>query len=441
MKTYINPPKTPVTEGSMGVAAATIPNVCKMPGPPAPFVPAPLPNIGKSNDSPKDYSKKVKIEGKAVAIKGATFGSMGDMASKATGGGLVSANTHGPTKFVGPGSLDVKIEGKNVQLLGDPMLNNCGGSGSPPNSATLVGLLQAAGLAAIVGDEPCPLCRKQHGVEGKLEEDEDTKGACSDLQSAIDRAIAKARAANAPRLAEVKAEIVATEAAKAAVPRKQRAPFTERIDALKAEERSLAVELTGMMGVAKCKDHGYIFAGMSSHQYSDMQEEMPGAWHSPKAYGTLANKPNIKDFKSDVIAFAGHGKGSLGSWPVEWKKLEETSEKSYADQTDEVFYPPGSCAAQQMVLLCMDHGDRPMGLTERYYTTNPNPKALTKLWIRKPGKHGPKRARLATPQELGPGKPIPPCGTCQVILTMLMCGVDEMRCDHKAANPGVCHKC
>jgi hypothetical protein len=46
----------------MGVAAATVPNVCKMPGPPAPFVPVPLPNIGKSGDSPKDYSKKVTIE-------------------------------------------------------------------------------------------------------------------------------------------------------------------------------------------------------------------------------------------------------------------------------------------------------------------------------------------------------------------------------------------
>ncbi|HYO53837.1 hypothetical protein [Archangium sp.] len=27
--------------------------------------------------------------------------------------------------------MDVKVEGKNVQLLGDPMLNNCGPSGSP----------------------------------------------------------------------------------------------------------------------------------------------------------------------------------------------------------------------------------------------------------------------------------------------------------------------
>ncbi|MEM9460055.1 MAG: PAAR-like domain-containing protein [Myxococcota bacterium] len=131
-----------MTKGSNGIAAATVPNVCKMPGPPAPFVPAPLPNIGKSGDKPKGYTKKVKVEGKTVAIKGATFGSMGDAASKGTGGGLVSANTHGPTKFVAPGSLDVKFEGKNVQYLGDQMLNNCGPSGSPPNSATIMGVVQ-----------------------------------------------------------------------------------------------------------------------------------------------------------------------------------------------------------------------------------------------------------------------------------------------------------
>lgn len=140
----IHPPKTPVTKGSMGIAAATIPNVCKMPGPPAPFVPAPLPNIAKSGMSPKGYSKKVKIEGQAVAIRGASFESMGDMASKGTGGGLVSANTHGPAKFITPGSLTVKIEGKSVHLLGEPMLNNCGASGSPPNTgATMTGVGQA----------------------------------------------------------------------------------------------------------------------------------------------------------------------------------------------------------------------------------------------------------------------------------------------------------
>src|SRR5689334_20057763 len=101
----INPPKTPVTKGSSGMATATLPNVCKMPGPPAPFVPTPLPNIGKSGSSPQDYSTTVKIEGNEVAIAGASFGSMGDVASKGTGGGIVSMNVEGPTKFIGPGAL------------------------------------------------------------------------------------------------------------------------------------------------------------------------------------------------------------------------------------------------------------------------------------------------------------------------------------------------
>ena len=140
----IHPPKTPVTKGSMGMAKNTIPNVCKMPGPPAPFVPSPLPNIAKSGMSPQGYSTTVQIEGNAVAIRGATFESMGDVASKATGGGLISCNTHGPAKFITPGSMTVKIEGKNVHLLSDPVLNNCGPSGSPPNTgATMQGVSQA----------------------------------------------------------------------------------------------------------------------------------------------------------------------------------------------------------------------------------------------------------------------------------------------------------
>ena len=140
----VNPPKTPVTKGSSGVAAATLPNVCKMPGPPAPFVPTPLPNIGSSGKGIKDYSTSVTFDGEPVAIRGASFTSSGDIASQGTGGGIVSNNVEGPTKFLAPGSLDVKVEGKNVQLLTDQMLNNCGPSGSPANSATMGGLLQAA---------------------------------------------------------------------------------------------------------------------------------------------------------------------------------------------------------------------------------------------------------------------------------------------------------
>ncbi len=145
----VNAPKTPVTKGSNGMAIATLPNICKMPGPPAPFVPTPLPNIGTSDNSPQGYSTSVTIDGDPVAIKGATFASKGDIASQGTGGGLVSSNVQGPTSFVGPGSMDVKIEGKNVQLLSDPMLNNGGPSGSPANAATMAGLVQAPGATAL----------------------------------------------------------------------------------------------------------------------------------------------------------------------------------------------------------------------------------------------------------------------------------------------------
>lgn len=140
MSVSVNPPKTPVTEGSQDTAAATLPNVCKMPGPPAPFVPTPLPNMGKSGDNLKKATSKVLFEGKKVAIEGSFYKSMGDMASKGTGGGLVSAATHGKTKFVAPGSMNVKAEGKNIQLLGDAMTNN---GGSPANSATAPGNVQA----------------------------------------------------------------------------------------------------------------------------------------------------------------------------------------------------------------------------------------------------------------------------------------------------------
>jgi uncharacterized Zn-binding protein involved in type VI secretion len=155
MSVSVNPPKTPVTEGSQDVAAATLPNVCKMPGPPAPFVPTPLPNIGKSGDNLKKCTSKVLFEGKKVAIEGSFYKSMGDMASKGTGGGLVSAATHGKTKFVAPGSMNVKAEGKNIQLLGDAMTNN---GGSPANAATAPGNVQVTdAFKALLNDDALAL--------------------------------------------------------------------------------------------------------------------------------------------------------------------------------------------------------------------------------------------------------------------------------------------
>jgi hypothetical protein len=140
----VNPPKTPVTGGSGGKSLATTPNVCKMPGPPAPFVPTPLPNLGTSGDRLTDGTVTVEFEGQTVAIKGSYFMSQpsGDVASQGTGGGLISSQTQGKTEWLAPGSMDVKAEGKNIQLLGDTMGNN---GGSPVNAATMKELQDAIG--------------------------------------------------------------------------------------------------------------------------------------------------------------------------------------------------------------------------------------------------------------------------------------------------------
>ena len=180
-KVAIHPPKTPVTEGSSGVAKATVPNVCKMPGPPAPFVPAPQPNTAKSGSSPKGYTTTVTIEGDNVAIRGASFESMGDMASKGTGGGLLSANTHGPAKFITPGSMSVTLEGQAVHLLGEPMLNNCGASGSPPNTGSTVAEDQDD------GDDPPPfevdLNCKEKLASGKASDKCDVEEFCAKVKA------------------------------------------------------------------------------------------------------------------------------------------------------------------------------------------------------------------------------------------------------------------
>jgi hypothetical protein len=50
--------------------------------------------------------------------------------------------------------MDVKFEGKNVQLLSDMMTNNGGGSGSPANSATMMGEIQAPSVPAPPKKDP-----------------------------------------------------------------------------------------------------------------------------------------------------------------------------------------------------------------------------------------------------------------------------------------------
>jgi hypothetical protein len=85
--------RTVVHKDSSGVCRG-IPDVCKTPAPPAPFVPIPSPNIAQSQDTSQG-SGTVTMDGNRVMVKDAVFSqSSGDEAGT-TGGGMMASTTKG----------------------------------------------------------------------------------------------------------------------------------------------------------------------------------------------------------------------------------------------------------------------------------------------------------------------------------------------------------
>lgn len=365
MKVSVNSPKTPVTKGSSGIAAATVPNVCKMPGPPAPFVPVPLPNIGQSNDSPKGYTKKVKVEGKIAAIKGATFKSKGDVASKGTGGGLVSSNTHGPTKFVGPGSFDVKFEGKNVQFLGDPMLNNCGGSGNPPNSATLLGVLQGPLMVVVEGGDKCPVC--DEAPHGDLAESEATKADAASIEADL-------RAAGFP---------------------------SGRIN---------------MLAVAYCLCETDKAAARSTTRDGGKFSEVAAGYLTPK-YADYGKSSQVLD-KMRELAPGLRTETAIGVAAARRKAFDAVP-KAKKPTTPQVNVP-GSCAAPRAVLLLLENGGLPGAITERWCGGGEMKNPVSHIRVDDEGVR-----TQVDDHKFQPGDSVPPCMACDALLPVLLCTKDK----------------
>ena len=109
-----------ITHAKGSALSINFPCVGKTPGPPAPFVPVPYPNVSKGNDTAKG-SKKVKAQNKPVALKNKSefSTSVGNEAATA-GGGIVTAKQKGKSKYY-MYSMDVKIEGKEVPRAFDIM--------------------------------------------------------------------------------------------------------------------------------------------------------------------------------------------------------------------------------------------------------------------------------------------------------------------------------
>jgi hypothetical protein len=108
-----------VHKGSGG-QSVVFPDVCKTPVGNA-IVPIPYPNLGMASDT-TNGPKSVKTDGAMSMVKGAKYSkSSGDEAGVQKG---VASGTHRDECEFMMYSFDVKLEGKNVCRLGDPLFHN-----------------------------------------------------------------------------------------------------------------------------------------------------------------------------------------------------------------------------------------------------------------------------------------------------------------------------
>jgi hypothetical protein len=109
-----------VVHQTSGGLSTVFPDVCQTPTPGGP-VPIPYPNVGKAGDTSSGPSS-VTVDGSMPMVKGAKYRlTSGDEAGSA--GGLISGSAKGEAEFL-MYSFDVKLEGKNVCRLGDPLFHN-----------------------------------------------------------------------------------------------------------------------------------------------------------------------------------------------------------------------------------------------------------------------------------------------------------------------------
>jgi hypothetical protein len=169
-------------KAASGKSVAAMPDTClSPPSPPAGPVPVPYPNTAYASDT-TNGSTTVMISGQEVMLKDqSTFKkSTGDeAATKSLGMGVVTHALQGEASFIS-WSMDVKIEGANVDRHMDQMLHNeqCSPANTPPWLYLDAMDIDTAG--------PCKSTAKN--VESKCTSDSyknDTSGACCNAKKCM----------------------------------------------------------------------------------------------------------------------------------------------------------------------------------------------------------------------------------------------------------------
>jgi hypothetical protein len=113
-------PGMPMSTKAGGVCLG-VPDVCKVPAPPAPPVPTPFPNTGQVA-AVVGFSPNVTVENKPVVVEGCKIpNSSGDEAGVA--GGVVSGTNLGPVEYK-VFSSKVFVAGKKVAMLTSTTAHN-----------------------------------------------------------------------------------------------------------------------------------------------------------------------------------------------------------------------------------------------------------------------------------------------------------------------------
>jgi len=116
-----------------GGQCLAFPDVCKVPAPPAPFVPTPFPNIGMLTQAKgSSCAKKVKIKGKKVVTKKTEISRTSGDEAGTLKGMISSTNMDKAAYSAGVGK--VKVEGNDIINQLKPTKHNGSNANAPPGS-------------------------------------------------------------------------------------------------------------------------------------------------------------------------------------------------------------------------------------------------------------------------------------------------------------------
>lgn len=135
----------PLSTKGGGMCMTTGPiDVCKVPAPPAPFIPTPFPNFGTPKDAKASTCpKKIKVDNKApLCLNSEIASSHGD--EPGTLKGMVSSTTGDIIQY-SAGSAKVKFEGNAVVMHLKPTRHNknnapVGMQTAPSQSKVIIGM-------------------------------------------------------------------------------------------------------------------------------------------------------------------------------------------------------------------------------------------------------------------------------------------------------------